>query len=130
MPLCCRCKQWIAKLKRSDLDGIALATIQKRYLCSTHFENTAYMCSELRHSTSRLNWNAIPTVWNHANPPADSMLPHRKLPKEREPLPQIIAQLVRNSVEETPVGQIKPRNIAKTNVESALKKRFVDCLEL
>ena len=83
----CRAKKWIVKIRRRELDGVALLLIQKCYMCSSHFEDNAYMCPELRHSTSRLNWNALPSIWNHENPSVDSRFKPRKQPMKRQPLP-------------------------------------------
>ena len=79
------------------------------------------MCSELRHSTSRLNWNAIPTIWSHNNPPVDSMLPHRKPPKERQPSLETNKQK-----SETPIEQISVEKIVEVGRDSRSRSRSRD----
>ena len=41
------------------------------------------MCPALRHTSSRLKWDAVPSIWHHKNPPADSNVKFRKPPVQR-----------------------------------------------
>lgn len=64
----CRRKEWKRLLRRKDLDKVPISKFRNRYLCSRHFSDSAYMCPHLRHSTSRLNYNAKPSIWDFEIP--------------------------------------------------------------
>ncbi len=51
------------------------------------------MCPALRHTSSRLKWDAVPSIWCHKNPPADSKVKARKPPIQRFPLAKKQKQL-------------------------------------
>lgn len=55
----------------------SLESLKHRVVCSDHFSDSAYMCAADRNTTSSLNWNAMPTIFSHSNPP--------KVVKERKP---------------------------------------------
>src|SRR6218665_2040072 len=59
--LCVRCKQWVINTRREDLDKKTTEEIHKNnILCSAHFEESQFT----NKSWNKLNWNAIPTLFN------------------------------------------------------------------
>ena len=76
---------WLVALRRADI-GPDLAKLRHRVVCSDHFTDDAYMCPTERHTTSRLNWDAVPTLFSHKNAPKQT--PKRKPPAARLPLPE------------------------------------------
>ena len=47
----------------------SLESLKHRVVCSDHFSDSAYMCAADWNTTSSLNWNAMPTILSHSNPP-------------------------------------------------------------
>jgi hypothetical protein len=63
----CRRKAWRISLRREDLMRASLESLKHRVVCSGHFTENACMCAAERHTNSRLNHNAAPTIFAHAN---------------------------------------------------------------
>jgi hypothetical protein len=56
-----RCRKWVINCCRADLDGKSAEELNKLYyLCADHFEDTQF--TNISHN--RLNWNAVPTLFN------------------------------------------------------------------
>ena len=71
-----RCKVWIQNMRREDLVGRSMEEIQRARctLCSLHFEDSQFTVPSERR---RLNWNAVPTLFEVPNKPA-LLTPKRK----------------------------------------------------
>ncbi len=65
----CRAKKWVVNLRNASLDKLPLVQLQNKLVCSKHFEDSAYSCVAERSTTSRLNWNATPTIVDCLRPP-------------------------------------------------------------
>ena len=73
----CRCRQWAINSGRADLNVRDVDSLHENFrLCALHFELSQFK----NPSRSRLNWNAIPTIFNFSNPPT--------LPTNEKKLPQ------------------------------------------
>jgi len=71
----CRCKQWRINLRRSDLDKMTPAYLNKNYrLCSKHFEDSQFMNSK----RDKLVWNALPSLFDVPNP-VEPVTPMRRI---------------------------------------------------
>ena len=79
-PFLFRCRKWIQNSRRQDLLNKPLEKIGKwgsgYYLCSKHFEPSQFT---VPNEKKRLNWNAVPTLFDVPNPPP-SVTIKRKLP--------------------------------------------------
>jgi hypothetical protein len=125
-----RRKQWVQVLKRSDLDRVPLEAMKNRVLCSKHFADKAYMCPAER-NTSSLRHDAVPTVWDHSNPPVQ--VKERKLPAMRTPTPTTTPPRVRATPQlatandappTTPVARGRPRSDVAVQLATARKDRW------
>jgi hypothetical protein len=77
-----RCKLWVKNTRRADLLGKNVADLNTKgyYLCANHFEPSQFTIPAER---KRLNWNAVPTLFDVPNPPPRIEM-KRPAPKERK----------------------------------------------
>ncbi|KAK7492497.1 hypothetical protein BaRGS_00016370, partial [Batillaria attramentaria] len=63
-----RCRVWVQNSRRDDLRGRPAKELHKHgyFLCSYHFEANQFTVPQER---KRLNWNAVPTLFDVPNPP-------------------------------------------------------------
>jgi len=74
-----RCRAWVQNCRRADLMGKKAHYLHKVCrLCSDHFEENQFTTPEKK----RLNWNAVPTIFNVPNPPMP-MTTKRSAPRDR-----------------------------------------------
>ena len=75
-----RSRKWVINSRRADLDGKSVTKLNDCHrLCSKHFEQNQFM----NESRSSLVWNAVPTLFDVPNPPAQITI-KRPLPNRFE----------------------------------------------
>lgn len=75
--------KWRQNLRNASLDKLPMESLARLKVCSLHFKAHHYTCPERRHfSSTRLNWNAVPSIINCANPPS-SPTSKRRPPMDR-----------------------------------------------
>ncbi|XP_065645760.1 52 kDa repressor of the inhibitor of the protein kinase-like [Hydra vulgaris] len=115
-----RCKLWVHKCRRQDLDTKSCEELNLNYtICSEHFDSSQYYLAN--NGGKRALVTAVPTIFNFANQPSSLNL-KRKQPTNRTCLQDKIQKKeVSNTIEFSARNSV---DTTVTNNISAVKTNF------